>query len=117
MQRFWLVSVIGTLAYSVLFFLQFDDLLGHCGDSLAGQSVRRVYNCYRYPSVEAKKGYFIFKQCYAGNTERLNGETHTEAYAYFLKEIKQTQSLDENHQIYCPMVVKKNIAYTVLSWF
>ena len=114
MQRFWLVSVIGTLPYSVLFFFQFDDLLGHCGDSLAVQSVLRVYNCYRYPSVEAKKGYFIFKQCYAGNTERLNGETHTEAYAYFLKEIKQIQSLNENHQIYCPMVVKKNIAYTVL---
>lgn len=108
------MSVIGTLAYSGLFSLQFDYLLRHCSDSLAGQSVLRVYNCYRYLSVEAEKGYFIFKQCYAGNTERLNGETHTEAYAYFLKEIKQTQSLNENHQIYCLMVVKKNIGHTVL---
>lgn len=38
-------------------------------------------------------------------------KTHTEAYAYFMHT---PLSLNENDQIYCHMVVKKNIAYTEL---
>lgn len=38
-------------------------------------------------------------------------KTHTEAYAYFMHT---PLSWNENDQIYCHMVVKKNIAYTEL---